>query len=279
MTKRVLLVTSIALPQGEPHGHLLLDAFARRGIDARWVAWDNAGVDWAHDLVAVRSTWDYDTRLAEFLAWSRSVPRLLNGSDVFSWNTDKAYLLQLADAGVPVVPTVLAQTLAELTAARARFGTPVVKPRVGAGGRGVVVGRAESAGEYGEGPWIIQPLIESVRTEGEVSIFVLGGEVVSMARKLPAAGEIRVHEQYGGRSSSEEMTEEAAGLARAAVSAAESVVGRLDYARVDAMRLADGILAVSELELTEPGLYLDVLPGNAALFADLVQRRLGARQS
>ena len=29
------------------------------------------------------------------------------------------------------------------------------------------------------------------------------------------------------------------------------------------MRLADGTLAVSELEVTEPGLYLEVLPGNA----------------
>ena len=36
------------------------------------------------------------------------------------------------------------------------------------------------------------------------------------------------------------------------------------------MRLGDGTLAVSELELIEPGLYLDVLPGNAEPFADLV---------
>ena len=34
--------------------------------------------------------------------------------------------------------------------------------------------------------------------------------------------------------------------------------------------LADGTLAVSELELIEPGLYLDVVPDNADAFADLV---------
>ena len=44
----------------------------------------------------------------------------------------------------------------------------------------------------------------------------------------------------------------------------------LDYGRVDMMRLADGTLAVSELEAVEPGLYLDVLPANAEPFADLV---------
>ena len=51
---------------------------------------------------------------------------------------------------------------------------------------------------------------------------------------------------------------------------------RLDYARVDQMRLEDGTLVVSELEVTEPGLYLDVLPGNGAAFAALVGQRLGA---
>jgi hypothetical protein len=38
----------------------------------------------------------------------------------------------------------------------------------------------------------------------------------------------------------------------------------------------DGHLHVSELELIEPGLYLDVLPANAEPFADLVVSRLEA---
>jgi hypothetical protein len=39
------------------------------------------------------------------------------------------------------------------------------------------------------------------------------------------------------------------------------------------MRL-DGRLVVSEVELTEPGLYLDVLPANGAAFADAVAARV-----
>ena len=35
-------------------------AFAERGIDARWVVWDDPDVDWSEGLVAVRSTWDYE---------------------------------------------------------------------------------------------------------------------------------------------------------------------------------------------------------------------------
>ncbi|MFL6024055.1 MAG: RimK family alpha-L-glutamate ligase, partial [Marmoricola sp.] len=185
----LLLATCAAWPDGEPGAPVLDAALAERGVTARWVPWDDPDVDWGSALVAVRSAWDYDARREEFMAWAASVPRLLNGIAVFTWNTDKAYLAELADAGLPVVPTVVVDHEADLAAAAARFPAAVIKPRVGAGGRGVVI-----AGEQppGSGPWVVQPLVESVRTEGESSVFVLGGEPLSMVRKLPAGDEIRV---------------------------------------------------------------------------------------
>ncbi|GAB3662154.1 hypothetical protein GCM10027596_23140 [Nocardioides korecus] len=275
----VLLATCTALPHGEDEraDGPLVRALAERGIEGRWVAWDDAEVDWAEGLVAVRSTWDYETRLPEFLAWARSVPTMLNSAEVFAWNTDKHYLVELAAADVPVVPTVVVEVDEDLAAAVADHLPAVVKPTVSAGGRGVVVvtgpGPVDGATA---GPWVVQPLVDSVRTEGETSVFVLGGEPVSQARKVPAAGgEIRVHEQYGGSTVGVPLTSEASDLARTAVAAAEARLGRsLDYARVDQMRLPDGTLALSELEATEPGLYLELLPGNAAAFADLVVSRL-----
>ena len=282
MTPDLLLATCAAWPDGEP-GHEHLDAaLDRAGISARWVVWDDPGVDWSGGLVAVRATWDYDGRLAEFLSWARSVPRLLNGAGTFAWNTDKAYLPQLAAAGVEVVPTLVVEDEGSLPTAIAEFQVAVVKPCVGAGGRGVVLFDGVDGGRpgldesmLGPGPWVVQPLVESVRTEGEGSVFVLGGEVVSAARKRPADGEIRVHEQYGGSTVAVPVTEEAADLARRTVAAAEQLLGhRLDYARVDHLRLPDGRLAVSELEVTEPGLYLEVIPDNAGAFADLVLDRL-----
>lgn len=289
----VLLVTFSLLPDGEEWtgtSHLPA-AFAERDIDARWVMWDDPDVDWSAGLVAVRSTWDYEQRRAEFLEWARSVPWMLNSAAVFEWNTDKAYLPELAAAGVRVVPSIVVEDESDLPAAIAEVsGDPdrphaVVKPTVGAGGRGVVVFDGTDGGpadldesRLGPGPWVVQPLVESVRTEGETSVFVLDGQVVSQAQKVPAKGEIRVHEQYGGSTVAVALTDEAADLARRTVEAASSLLGaRLDYARVDQMRLADGTLAVSELEVTEPGLYLDVLPGNAVAFADLVVSRLHTR--
>ncbi len=86
-----------------------------------------------------------------------------------------------------------------------------------------------------------------------------------------------MHEHFGGASRPVPFRDECVELALAAM-AAVALDGRpLDYGRVDMLRLGDGTLAVSELELIEPGLYLDVLPGNAEPFADLVERRTGRR--
>jgi len=278
----VLLATCSDWPDGEPGGELLVKAFADRGLTASWAAWDDPGVDWsAASVVAVRSTWDYESRREEFLGWAEHVgrwSRLLGGAAVFRWNTDKSYLLDLERVGVPVVPTALLDDPARLPEVAERFGgRVVVKPRVAAGGRGLHV--HDAALELGvgldpaghPGPWLVQPLVESVRTEGETSVFVFAGVPVSQARKLPAGEEIRVHEMYGGTTEPVEPTDEAMLLAAETVAAARQLLDSdLCYARADLMRLDDGRLVVGELELTEPGFYLEQLPGNADAFAETV---------
>jgi glutathione synthase/RimK-type ligase-like ATP-grasp enzyme len=287
----VLLATSGDLPQGEP-GAGALDAVLRdRGIDAAWARWDDPTVDWdAADLVAVRSTWDYVTRHAEFLAWTASLDqsRLLNGADVFAWNHDKRYLTELGD--LPAVPTMLAHDRTTLVEGVRRFGTAVVKPRVGAGGAGLLVvtdpddprlGRpVRSHPDYPEvdGPWVVQPLVDSIRTHGEASVYVLGGGVGQRFDKQPGEGDVRVNEEFGGRVRAVD-TGDVADLVMRAYDAMTERFGRpMDYLRVDLLRW-DGDWVVSELELIEPGLYLDVSLANAEPFADLVAARLAAGTS
>ena len=282
----VLLATSADLPHGEPGAAALDAVLATRGIDAAWAQWDDPDVDWdAADLVAVRSTWDYVTRHTEFLAWAASLDqaRLLNGADVFAWNHDKRYLTDLGD--LPGVPTVLADDRATLAAAVAGFGDAVVKPRVGAGGAGLLVvsdpddprlGRpVRSHPDYPEvgGPWVVQPLVESIRTHGEVSVYVLGGRLTQRFDKLPGEGDVRVNEEFGGRVRAADTGDVADLVMRAHAAMGERFGRPMDYLRVDLLRWQDA-WAVSELELIEPGLYLDVSPANAAPFADLVQSAL-----
>jgi glutathione synthase/RimK-type ligase-like ATP-grasp enzyme len=276
---RILLATFILMPEGEPDGHLVTEALARHGVEATWAAWDDPSVDWSDtDLVAVRSTWDYHRRTAQFLAWARDVEsraRLLNGADVFAWNSDKAYLVELAK-DVPCVPTDLLddRTLVDgLAEAARRWDTVVIKPRVGASGIGVVVATGvddERLQMLAPAPWVVQPLVESVRTVGETSIYVFSGHAVSQVDKRAAGDEVRVHEAYGGSSVAVPLDPERAALAEAAVASVGARRGREPaYARIDVMLWEDAWV-VSELELIEPGLYLDVDPRNAEHFADLV---------
>lgn len=281
----VLLATFCLCPEGEEGGDLLVDALARRGIEAAWASWDDPDVDWAGaDLVAVRATWDYQRRLPAFRSWLHEVEAstpFLNGTDAFGWNLDKHYLLDLASP-VPTVPTLVVDDddlLGGLTAALARWGTVVLKPRIGAGGVGVVVVRSVedvALMRLTPGPWLAQPLVESIRTRGESSLVVLGGRVVAQVDKVPASGELLVHEEYGGTSRAVPVDREAGDLALAAVAAAQALIGhRLDYARVDLLELG-GRLVVSELELIEPGFYLDLVPEVAEAFASVVAAALAA---
>lgn len=286
----VLLATFAGMPEGEPGFEALNDALTARGIDFAWVAWDDPSVDWASaSLVAIRATWDYAVRAEEFLAWTRTLDqsRLLNGADVFEWNHDKAYLTDLEP--IPAVPTRLAASHAGFARAITEFGTCVIKPRVSAGGAGLIIVTDPLDSRLGQtlrshptypavgGPWIAQPLVESVRTRGEVSVFVLAGRVISQVDKLPAGDEVRVHEEFGGASLPVPVDPVVAKVALVANDWLTQRFGReLDYVRVDLLRYDDEWV-VSELELIEPGLYLDVLPANAEPFADLIATRLVTR--
>ena len=78
-------------------------------------------MDWtAFDATVLRSTWDYTVRRAEFLAWAERVPRLHNPVAVIRANSDKRYLADLAEAGMPVVPTTFFGPAEPVRAARTR---------------------------------------------------------------------------------------------------------------------------------------------------------------
>ena len=91
----------------------------------------------------------------------------------------------------------------------------MVKPRVGASGVGVVVASGPGRRPPADWtrPWVVQPLVESVRTVGETSVFVFGGRAASQVDKRPGGDEVRVHEEYGGSSVAVPLDPERAALA------------------------------------------------------------------
>ncbi|MEO8816411.1 MAG: hypothetical protein ABI307_10525 [Mycobacterium sp.] len=101
---RIVLAGDPLLPSehaGRADDAGLLDALAHRGLHARSVSWDDPATLQA-DLVILRAAHDPVTRTAEFLAWTRRVPILLNSPDVVAWNSDRRYLSDLQYAGVPI---------------------------------------------------------------------------------------------------------------------------------------------------------------------------------
>jgi glutathione synthase/RimK-type ligase-like ATP-grasp enzyme len=89
--------------------------------------------------------------------------------------------------------------------------------------------------------------------------------------KTPKAGDYRVQPHLGGRERRCEPPAGAIELAQAALAAAP---GDAVYARVDLIRLDDGTLAVMELELIEPSLWLDLAPDRGASFAAAIRSAL-----
>ncbi|MFC6696432.1 hypothetical protein [Nocardioides daphniae] len=127
-----------------------------------------------------------------------------------------------------------------------------------------------------DGALMVQPLVASVRDVGEMSVFVLGGRAASQVHKVPAAGEVRVHEHLGGTYVRVAPDETVVGTALAGFEAAGAAVGRaLDYGRVDLLH-HDGRWQVSEVELIEPALYLELCEENVEPYVDALLRRLPA---
>jgi glutathione synthase/RimK-type ligase-like ATP-grasp enzyme len=270
----VRLVTAAVLPVPDPDLGRLREALITRDVDVDVARWDDAAVDWSNAPVTVlRSPWDYVERLEEFLAWvdrAGGATALWNPPALVRWNTHKAYLLELASLGAPVVPTVLLQlgsaaSLAGIADAQG-WNAVVVKPAVAVGAGGA--GRFDVGDPQGQdhldavlaaGDVLVQPYATAIEQEGEVSVVLIDGRATHAVRKTPAAGDFRIHEHHGG-------TFTAIDLADAPVALAERVATTLPtptlYARVDVISMG-GAWHVIEVEATEPRLYLEHAPDSA----------------
>lgn len=267
----------------------LLDALRERGVDAVPVAWTDPDADWdAFDAAVLRSTWDYVDHLPQFLEVTATIDHspctLLNPVDAVRWNTDKHYLDDLDRLGVPIVPLVrgTAGEAPEIRASIAEAGWEelVLKPAVGVGGSGVVRTTAAALPRVLEAlppadEVMVQPFADAILDEGELSFIFVGGALSHVLRKRPASGDFRAHGIYGG-------TVDATDADAHDVARVEAMLARLPfdllYARFDVVRI-DGRLAVLELELIEPMLYLDLAPGSAGRLADATLARLSRRPS
>jgi glutathione synthase/RimK-type ligase-like ATP-grasp enzyme len=292
---RVALATCSYFPEGDEDDAGLPAAI---GGETVFAIWDDPAVDWStFDLVVVRSTWDYQGRRDEFLAWARGLgDRLVNPPEVLAWNTDKAYLRELAGAGLPVVPTAL---VAPGAAFAAPAGEYVVKPTVSAGSRDTArFGGGEGDGDrdgdaaraaalveaiHASGRTaMVQPYVASVDARGETALLFFDGVFSHAIHKGPLLkpGQAPTSEVFAAETIEprEASAAERAVAARVLEHAARRLgLDAIAYARIDLVEDAAGEPLLLELELAEPSLFFMGEPGRLSQFATAIRRRLPER--
>jgi hypothetical protein len=264
---RIVLAACPAFPESDGDDDGLVEALRRRGLHARWLSWDDPRTLQA-DLVILRATWDYIDRLDEFLAWTTRVRNLLNPAKVVAWNSDKRYLTDLAEAGVPTVPSEFFAPGEKVRLPGA--GEIVVKPAIGMGSVGALRfsdrgdARAHAAALQAEGRTVLVQPYDPRIADGETALVFLGGRRSHAFTKgpiLPPPGQAPVFDE-SGTYAEETLTPadpdfELWDIGHATLAAAADHlgigVGDLLYARVDV--IGDHRDAhVLELELVEPSL-------------------------
>jgi Prokaryotic glutathione synthetase, ATP-grasp domain len=250
---RIALATSSDFPEGAGGEGLLTKALIERDLWPEWAVWNDPTVDWpGFDLVVIRSTWDYWRSVDAFRAWVRQpavATRLVNPPNLVLPNLHKGYLTDLGS---------------------------LVKPAVGAGGVATVrdAGQADldALTLAGSPPVdaVVQPYLADVERRGETSVILIGGEATHAVRKLPADGDFRIHEHWGGWAEPIALADDDLAVARAALATLAVVPA---YARVDLL-YDGGRPLVVELELVEPYLWFEVVPEAAELLARKLLARL-----
>jgi hypothetical protein len=284
---QVVLATCLERPELIPGDLLLAAALKTRGVSVGAAPWNGPFDPFARaDLVVVRTTWDYPQHAAKFLAWLGVLEtcdlNAVNAPALMRWNVDKSYLLDLEKRGVAIAPTRLAKPTA--TSIAEAFGAldvdeGVVKPLIGASGKGLTIVRrrdatsiAAAAAALNGKDALVQPLLPQIVSHGETSLIYFEGAFSHAVIKRASPGSILVQEEHGGVTT-------AAAPPPWLIAAGFKVLGALPhdpvYARIDGLEL-DGRFVLMEAELIEPDLFLTHDEGAPARYADALMRQLKA---
>jgi glutathione synthase/RimK-type ligase-like ATP-grasp enzyme len=255
------------------------------GPDLSFRSWTDTGDLSGFSLILPLLAWGYQRNVPSWYALLDRLERealpVANPARVLRWNSDKAYLAEMAAAGVPTVPTMMREAMndAALDSARSLFGTNrlVIKPPVSGGADGTfLIGASDPLPTEAVGRrMLIQPYLPAIAAEGEMSLFFFGGRYSHAISKHPANGDFRVQEQFGGSERRIDPPAEALALAETVFAATEELMHHapLTYARVDMLRDEDGNFRLMELEAIEPSLFLHFAGDQGAQLADAVRAR------
>lgn len=283
----IVFATCNEQPEIQPSDRLLAGALEARSVSVTAAPWNGPQEPFRNTCaVLLRSTWDYQKTPDKFLDWLVALEarrHVFNSPALMRWNASKRYLIPLAEAGAPVVPTKLVEPTAEAIAAAMDdlgLSAAVTKPEFGATSSGLSVVERDDptslakAAEALEMPGLVQPVISEITERGETSMMFVDGVFSHAVCKRPKHGDIRSQPDFGGAVTPVDPSPWA-------IKAAQEVLAMVPepalYARVDAV-LLDDHMQLMELELIEPELFFTYAPkaeiGAADRFAAALLKRL-----
>jgi len=273
--EHVALVTCPGMPTGGADRELLEQALARQGVRLSCQVWSDPEVPWEsfHALLPLYA-WDYSNRPSSFRAWlaerESQGALIINDARSVRWCLDKAYLIGLQEQGVEMTDTQLRLAGAASSGVWPIGATVVVKPRLGAGSRGL---QLQSAGEWRVSTQdrIVQLYEPAVAARGEVGVVCVEGVPLGCVRRVAAPGEFRVPEEWGGDVRDEPLSEAAY---EAALRVLAAMPFQPTYCRLDFWDVREDRWLLAEVETFDPDLYLRRLDGAADTLAAAVARRL-----
>jgi glutathione synthase/RimK-type ligase-like ATP-grasp enzyme len=286
---QICFVTCRTWPEISESDRLVQRALEARGATVEARAWNDPGASWnGFDAIVLRSNWDYHFEPDAFLGWldhlERAGARVLNPPALVRWNLSKAYLLELARAGVPTVATVILEDesragLEAVMAARA-WRRVVMKPVISASAHDTRLVSAATMDEAVDAlasgamrrPVLVQPFVEEIQTRGEWSLVFIETDMTHAVLKRPAAGEFRVQPRLGGTVDTPPPPDGIRAVAGAALAALPAPPL---YARIDGVETAAGF-QIMEVEVNEPGLFFPHAPAAAGRFAEALLRRVSS---
>jgi hypothetical protein len=281
-----------------PDDQVLIEVLQRRGIAAQAVAWNNPSVLWSGSHIIIRSTWDYFSDMSAFMTWvsrfdNDEQPSLWNPPPVIRWNAHKAYQLELARRGIPILPTILLPqgSQAHLAALMQQhhWRQAVIKPACGINAFGFYKVACQQMLAEGQEHLdvllknqdvLVQPYFASIEERGEHSLIWIAGQwsqyVVSKRTTTRSTNATAGDEEILFASRDELR------LAKQVLQCAWEALGmapqELLFARIDLVRDDQGHLRLLELEMIEPILYLKHLPHLAEQLADAIEHMMQKKE-
>lgn len=243
-----------------------------KGIKVESPCYLDEKIDWkSYDLISFNSCDGYYKNPQEFQSFLKKISplkgKIFNPTSIISWNLEKNYLIELAEAGFDVAKTIWVakddknfDLEKEIT--KRGWIKFIVKPSISAGSFNTAVFEIEKISEAQDqlkkitanSAAMIQEFMPEVVETGEYSAFFFDKKFSHLILKTPAKNDFRAGLRQGAQVKLLEKNQYPT-LVETAQNLVDYIKDDLLYARVDMVK-SDKIY-IMELELIEPLLYLN----------------------